>query len=106
MKPPTIHELEHIRNRFDVRRIGRGEEMREPLDITKNYLLGGEWVKAEELVRRLVRRCLELEGFVQGELPEPLVWWGGKWMREGRCQEPGDMCLACERLGKHLEPVE
>jgi hypothetical protein len=34
-----------------------------------------------------------------------VVMWGGKPMREGRCP-PGNTCLACDRLGKHLEPIE
>lgn len=33
------------------------------------------------------------------------IVWGGKRMREGRC-DPGRTCLACDRLGKHLEPVD
>jgi hypothetical protein len=33
-----------------------------------------------------------------------VIMWGGKPMREGRCP-PGDTCLACDRLGKHLEPI-
>jgi hypothetical protein len=34
-----------------------------------------------------------------------VVMWGDRKMREGRCP-PGDRCIACERLGKHLEPAE
>jgi hypothetical protein len=34
-----------------------------------------------------------------------VVMWGGKPMRYGRCP-PGDRCLSCDRLGKHLEPIE
>jgi hypothetical protein len=34
-----------------------------------------------------------------------IVEYGGKKMRVGRCQ-PGDTCLACDRLGHHLEPVD
>jgi len=33
-----------------------------------------------------------------------IVEWGGKKMRVGRCL-PGNTCLACDRLGYHLEPV-
>lgn len=38
------------------------------------------------------------------ELPK-VVMWGGKRMKEGKCP-PDRMCLACERIGKHLEPSE
>jgi hypothetical protein len=34
-----------------------------------------------------------------------VVMWGGWKMREGRCP-PERACLACDRLGKHLEPAE
>ncbi len=34
-----------------------------------------------------------------------VVMWGGRPMKVGRC-EPGRTCLACDRLGKHLEPAE
>jgi hypothetical protein len=34
-----------------------------------------------------------------------VVMWGTTPMRAGRC-EPGKSCLACDRLGKHLEPME
>jgi len=34
-----------------------------------------------------------------------IVEWGGKKMRIGRCP-PGDTCLACDRIGHHLEPVD
>jgi len=42
-------------------------------------------------------------------LQEPLaapviVMWGRQRMKEGRCPA-GDTCLACDRLGKHLEPA-
>jgi hypothetical protein len=40
-----------------------------------------------------------------GERVGTVVDWGGKKMRVGRCP-PGQSCLACERLGKHLEPLE
>lgn len=33
-----------------------------------------------------------------------VVMWGDRKMKEGRCP-PGNMCLACDRLGKHLEPA-
>ena len=71
MKPPTIDELRRIRNRFDEDRIDHGEEMADPLGLGKTYVVGGDYVQAEELVRRLVRRCLELESFVQGEVTKP-----------------------------------
>lgn len=35
----------------------------------------------------------------------PILTWGGRPMREGRCP-PDRQCVACDRLGKHLEPVE
>lgn len=35
---------------------------------------------------------------------EKVVIWNGWRMKEGRCPA-GDTCLACDRLGKHLEPV-
>ena len=39
-----------------------------------------------------------------GDGDSPVIIWGGKPMREGRCP-PGSTCLACDRLGKHLEPI-
>jgi len=33
-----------------------------------------------------------------------VVMWGGRPMREGKCEGP-QLCLACERLGSHLEPA-
>jgi len=38
------------------------------------------------------------------DLSPEVIMWGGKPMREGRCP-PGQTCLACDRLGKHLEPA-
>jgi hypothetical protein len=40
---------------------------------------------------------------VDGKAPA-VVMWGGRPMREGKCS-PGSTCLACDRLGKHLEPL-
>lgn len=67
MKPPTVEELNRIKNRLDPVLIRSGHEMQNPLAADKNYMIGGVYVKAEELVRRLVRRCLELESFIQQE---------------------------------------
>jgi hypothetical protein len=40
-----------------------------------------------------------------GKLARPkIVVWNGKMMREGKCP-PGQTCLACDRLGMHLEPA-
>jgi hypothetical protein len=64
MKPPTIDELRRIAGRFDPFLIEGGYELHEPLALSRNYAIGGEHVKADELVRRLVRRCLELEDFI------------------------------------------
>jgi hypothetical protein len=33
-----------------------------------------------------------------------IVEWGDRKMRVGRCN-PGDTCLACDRIGHHLEPI-
>lgn len=35
----------------------------------------------------------------------PIIMWNGIPMIEGKCP-PGGTCLACDRLGKHLEPVQ
>ena len=34
-----------------------------------------------------------------------VVMWGDRKMKEGRCP-PDHACLACDRLGKHLEPAD
>jgi hypothetical protein len=34
-----------------------------------------------------------------------VVMWGGRKMKRGRC-DPDRQCLACDRLGEHLEPAE
>ena len=45
------------------------------------------------------------DGEARGPLtPEPPIVWNGVAMKEGRCP-PGATCVACERLGKHLEPA-
>jgi hypothetical protein len=36
---------------------------------------------------------------------ERIVQWGGSLMRVAKCLDPATQCLACDRLGKHLEPV-
>jgi hypothetical protein len=35
-----------------------------------------------------------------------VVMWGGRRMREGKCPPGQPSCLACDRLGAHLEPIE
>lgn len=35
-----------------------------------------------------------------------VIMWGGVAMVAGKCPETGVRCLACQRLGKHLEPRE
>jgi hypothetical protein len=35
-----------------------------------------------------------------------VVMWGGRKMKRGRCDPGGRQCLACDRLGEHLEPAE
>jgi hypothetical protein len=74
MKPPAIYELRRIAGRFDRFLIEGGYELPEPLSLERHYLIGGETVKAEELVRRLARRCLELESFIQQEGVDETVW--------------------------------
>jgi hypothetical protein len=61
MKPPTTHEIDRIVARFDRDEIDCGREAKNPLEITRTYIIGGEYVKPEEMVRRLVRRVIELE---------------------------------------------
>jgi len=39
-----------------------------------------------------------------GPVEPAKILWGGKWMQWGKCP-PGETCLACDRLGKHLEPA-
>jgi hypothetical protein len=34
-----------------------------------------------------------------------IILWGGKRMKEGKCTGE-TRCLACDRLGSHLEPME
>ena len=34
-----------------------------------------------------------------------IVMWGGRRMREGKCPASEMPCLACQRLGSHLEPA-
>jgi hypothetical protein len=60
MKPPIISELERIAERFEPPLIADGDPPLNPLAESQNYLVGGEWMKPEEMVRRLARRCLEL----------------------------------------------
>jgi hypothetical protein len=60
MKPPTDSELRRLAERFSRSRIDCGLEMEVPLAEDKNYVVGGEYVKPEEMVRRVIRRCLEL----------------------------------------------
>lgn len=66
MRAPTLFELNGIVGRFDQKAIDAGLEMQDPMSPKMNYLIGGEWVKVEELLRRLVRRCVELERERQG----------------------------------------
>jgi hypothetical protein len=62
--------------------------------------IGGNPHNTHEAIVSLMRR----DPIEVLEAPE-VVMWGGRKMREGRCP-PGDTCLACDRLGKHLEPAE
>jgi hypothetical protein len=66
MKPPTVDELQRIRERFDLARIASGHELSCPMGPDTNYEIGGDYVKVEEMIRRLVRRCLELEWYLTG----------------------------------------
>jgi len=34
-----------------------------------------------------------------------IVMWHGKRHRVGKCPDPATQCFACDRLGKHLEPI-
>ncbi len=38
--------------------------------------------------------------------PEEIIMWNGVAMRRGKCTNPQTRCLACDRIGSHLEPVE
>ncbi len=60
MKPPTDAELTRLADRFNRTRIESGDEMGDPLALGKAYVVGGEYVGPEEMVRRVIRRCLEL----------------------------------------------
>ncbi len=65
----------------DLRQVGEGWECSgNPRDHDGAVLAGGKLARAK------------------------IVMWGGKPMREGKCP-PGQRCLACDRLGSHLEPV-
>lgn len=66
MRAPTLDNLKRIKDRFDQKQIDAGFEMANPMGADKRYLIGGEWVEVEELLRRLVRRCVELERERQG----------------------------------------
>lgn len=59
-KPFTREELVRIRQRLDRKRIDEGFELPQPLAHDKNYLAGGDFVKPEEMVRRLVVALLSL----------------------------------------------
>jgi hypothetical protein len=60
MKPPTDSELRRLMDRFNKSYIESGHEMADPLALGKTYVVGGEYVGPEEMVRRVIRRCLEL----------------------------------------------
>jgi hypothetical protein len=95
MKPPTIDELKRIRDRFDLVLIRSGHVMQNPLAADKNYMIGGMYVKAEELVRRLARRCLELESFIgrDEELPQEL---------RRHVPGPDGLCAGCVRVPSYM----
>lgn len=59
-KPFTRSELVRIRQRLDRKRIDEGFELPQPLLADKNYVCGSEYVKPEEMVRRLVISLLSL----------------------------------------------
>jgi len=79
MKPPTDSELMRLSDRFSRSRIDSGYEMDAPLAADKNYVVGGEYVKPEEMVRRVVRRCLELtvelRVHIEDARPKPGMEW-------------------------------
>lgn len=67
MKPPSLQELARLAQRLDESLIAKGLELSRPIDQDRVFLVGGEYVRAEGMVRRLVRRCLELQRFIENE---------------------------------------
>jgi hypothetical protein len=71
-----------------------------------------EWTEAEARAAAEVANFLgpDREAVFEArrlhEPPDEIVLWGGVSLRRGRCPAGGPVCLACERLGAHLEPVE
>lgn len=59
-KPFTKEELVRIRQRLDRKRIDEGFELPQPLLPDKSFVCGGEYVKPEEMTRRLVIALLSL----------------------------------------------
>lgn len=79
MKPPTDSELRRLAERFDRSRIHSGLEMEVPLAEDKNYVVGGEYVKPEEMVRRVIRRCLELTTEMRVQIEDARPRPGMEW---------------------------
>jgi hypothetical protein len=95
--------------------------MTESLDILAHKKKASGYRRGVEAAMRAMRHAPEGASFVElydrvrtlltkssGETSEPngtIVEWAGKKMRVGRCP-PGDTCLACDRLGSHLEPID
>lgn len=61
MNKPSKHELTRIRERLDPTRIQAGFELERPLGSDKRWLVGGEHVSTDEMVRRLATALLSSE---------------------------------------------